>query len=218
MNQETKDGLQDRLLDHNYDGIQEYDNPMPGWWVLFFWATIIFSVLYFANVIPGLGTGKGKIANYEAEMAKAREKYAQYQTPANAPGDDVLLALVPDKGKVEEGKATFTTTCAACHRADAGGLIGPNLTDDYWIHGNRPGDIWRTVNGGVLDKGMPAWGQVLKPEQVNSVVAYVISLHGTNPENPKAPQGNLMTADGTLDAGAGTAPAPAADRPANVAH
>jgi cytochrome c oxidase cbb3-type subunit 3 len=81
------------------------------------------------------------------------------------------------------------TQCMPCHRDDGGGSIGPNLTDDYWIHGAKPLEIWRTVHDGVLDKGMPAWGQMLKPEQVAAVTAYVITLHDTHPPNPKEPQG-----------------------------
>jgi cytochrome c oxidase cbb3-type subunit 3 len=90
---------------------------------------------------------------------------------------------------MEDGEETFTTNCAACHRADGGGLIGPNLTDDAWIHGGTITDIYTTVTKGVLDKGMPAWEKVLKPEQLAEVVAYVTTLKGTNPANPKAPQG-----------------------------
>ena len=92
-------------------------------------------------------------------------------------------------------KETFITTCAPCHVADGGGLIGPNLTDEYWIQGGSPMQVMHTVNNGVLDKGMPAWNAVLKPDQVAGVVAYVMSLQGTTPAAPKAPQG--MKADGT---------------------
>ena len=179
---------QDHLLDHNYDGIQEYDNPMPRWWVTIFYVTILYAVLYWLNV-PGIGSGKGRIASYEREIAALRAKQAA-AAPAGGPvSEEALLAIVHDPAKLAAGKATFTTTCAPCHRADGGGQIGPNLTDDYWIHGGKPQQILSTVANGVPDKGMPAWGQVLGPDQIPGVVAYVISLRGTHPPNPKEPQG-----------------------------
>jgi cytochrome c oxidase cbb3-type subunit 3 len=183
----SKDSNQDRLLDHSYDGIQEYDNPLPGWWLLLFYATIAFAVLYWLN-LPGIGTGRGRVANYERDMAAFRDKY-RAAAPAPAMGDPELAALVADPARLAEGKAAFDATCSPCHRADGGGVIGPNLTDDFWIHGSRPAQILGTIVNGVPDKGMPAWGQVLKPEQLPAVAAYVLSLRGTHPPNPKEPQG-----------------------------
>src|SRR5512145_568970 len=157
------DQNQDRLLDHNYDGIQEYDNPMPRWWVIIFWVTIIFAVLYWFNV-PGIGPGAGRIAAYEADMTRARAVQAASQG-AGAPSAEQLATLRSDQNAVAAGKQVFTQNCAACHRADGGGLIGPNLTDDAWIHGSSLLDVHKTITEGVLAKGMPAWGRVLKPEQ-----------------------------------------------------
>lgn len=178
---------QDRLLDHEYDGIQEFDNPMPRWWLATFWITIIFSILYVLN-IPGVGMGRGRVADYEAEMAKAAELAA-----ANDPLAGVTAASLEESSRnqatVELGKATFASMCAVCHAADGGGAIGPNLTDSYWIHGAGPMDVLKTVNAGVLEKGMPAWGKTLKPDQVIAVAAYVLTLRGTTPAAPKAPQG-----------------------------
>jgi cytochrome c oxidase cbb3-type subunit 3 len=184
----TEKPRQDRLLDHNYDGIQEYDNPMPRWWLYIFYATIVFSILYALNV-PGIGIGKGRIANYEREVAEAKARLGAQAQQAPPVSEETLRALLGDPAKLAEGKATFDVNCSPCHRADGGGNIGPNLTDDYWLHGGRPLDIYTTVNGGVLDKGMPAWGQTLKPDQVTAVAAYVMSLHDTHPANPKPPQG-----------------------------
>jgi cytochrome c oxidase cbb3-type subunit 3 len=178
---------QDRLLDHEYDGIQEFDNPMPRWWLATFWITIIFSILYLLN-IPGVGMGRGRVADYEAEMAKAAELAA-----ANDPLAGITAASLEESSRnqatVELGKATFASMCAVCHAADGGGAIGPNLTDNYWIHGAGPMDVLKTVNAGVLEKGMPAWGKTLKPDQVIAVAAYVLTLRGTTPAAPKAPQG-----------------------------
>ena len=184
---------QDHLLDHNYDGIQEFDNPMPRWWVYIFWATIIYSVLYWLN-IPGIGSGKGRVANYERDMAAAAAAEAERkasQPPAGASGEQ-LAALTRDAAAVAVGKDVFAKNCAACHRLDGGGQIGPNLADDAWLHGGTIDDIQRVVRDGVLEKGMPPWGKVLKPDQLDAVTAYVFTLRGTNPPDPKAPQGEIV--------------------------
>jgi len=182
----------DHLLEHSYDGIQEFDNPMPRWWVYIFWATIIFSILYFLNV-PGFGIGKGRIADYDRAMAAAAAADAKRKAaePAGATGEQ-LAAMTTDASVVALGKQVFGQNCAACHRADAGGQIGPNLTDDYWLHGGTLDQIHKTVTDGVLEKGMPPWGKVLKPNQLDAVTAYVYTLRGTNPPNPKAPQGDQV--------------------------
>ncbi len=188
-----RDPNEDRLLDHNYDGIQEYDNPMPAWWVWIFWATILYSVLYFVNV-PLIGPGKGRIAAYEAEMAKWQSRQAAAAPAAGAVAldDRALFALSRDPARVAAGKALFTDRCAPCHQPDGGGNIGPNLTDDYWLHGNAPSQIYHTIDTGVLDKGMPNWGAQLKPEEMQSLVAFVLTLHGTHPASAKAPQGTKL--------------------------
>ena len=182
----------DRLLDHEYDGIKEYDNPLPSWWVYIFWATILLVPLYYWDPI-GIGKGPGKDAAYAREMA---EWNAAHPTPADGGGidDDRMRALVADAAAVADGGQVYAANCASCHRADGGGLIGPNLTDDAWIHGDTPAQIHKTIHEGVLAKGMPNWGKILKPEQVDHVAAYVVTLRGTNPPNPKAPEGAVATA------------------------
>ena len=183
---------QDQLLEHNYDGIQEFDNPMPRWWVYLFWATIVFSVLYWLNV-PGFGVGKGHIADYERDMAAATAAAAKQRAaePAGA-SPEQRLAMTKDESVLALGRQAYTQNCAACHRADGGGQIGPNLTDDNWLHGATLEQIHKTVADGVLEKGMPPWGKVLKPAQLDAVVAYVYTLRGTTVPNPKAPQGELV--------------------------
>jgi len=183
------DGQTDRLIDHQYDGIQEYDNPMPRWWLLTFAGTIVFSVIYLFNVGP-VGSGAGRIAEYEAAMAKAAAEH-----PAPTGGDvsaERLLAVRNDPHEVAEGQTVYAAYCAACHAPDGGGLIGPNLADAYWLHGGAITDIYKTIVNGVLEKGMPPWGKSLKPEQLEEVTAYVASLQGTTPASPKAPQGVLV--------------------------
>lgn len=185
---------EDRLLHHDYDGIQEYDNPMPRWWLYIFWGTIAWAALYWLNV-PGVGVGKGRVADYDASVAAAAAEFPQ---PAStAPDAAALLAMSKDPASLATGKTVYATYCTACHASDGGGIIGPNLTDNAWIHGDTPGEIYTTVHDGVLAKGMPAWGQSLKPDEVTAVVAYVISLQGTAPAAPKAPEGTATAPGGS---------------------
>ena len=180
---------EDRLLDHDYDGIREYDNPMPRWWLWTFYATIVFVPLYY--VLPGrLGENGGNVAEYEAAVAAHR--LAQPAAPPTISGER-LLALSKDHEALEEGAEVFAKNCVACHGADGGGAIGPNLTDNAWVHGGTPSAIHNTVVMGVLAKGMPGWERLLRPEELDQVVAYVISLRGTKPATPKAPEGVVDT-------------------------
>lgn len=178
-----------RLLEHEYDGIREYDNPMPGWWLLTFAGTVVFSVIYLFNVGP-VGNGKGRVADYEAEMAAA----AALAPPTPAGVDPAqLLALATDANAVAAGATVYASYCAACHGPDGGGMIGPNLADNMWIHGGAPESVYKTIAEGVLAKGMPPWEKSLKPEQMLNVTAYVLSLRGSTPTNPKAPEGEPYT-------------------------
>ena len=186
------------LIEHQYDGIQEYDNPLPRWWVYLFYATIVFSILYWFNV-PGVGIGRGRIANYEADVAAWK---AAHPEPEGGASPEQLAALASDQNAIATGKQVFTTNCVSCHRADAGGMIGPNLTDEYWIHGGTLPEIHKTIVEGVLAKGMPTWGKLLKPDQINAVTVYVASLKGTNPPNPKAPEGQPIGAAPATDSSA----------------
>ncbi len=182
-------GTGPRLLDHEYDGIREYDNPMPGWWLLTFAGTVIFSVLYVLNIGP-IGNGKGRIADYEAEMAAAAARVPD--APAGVDPAQ-LMALSRDGSATAAGAQVYTSYCAACHGPAGGGLIGPNLADNYWVHGGSPDAVYKTIAEGVIAKGMPPWEKSLKPEQMLNVTAYVLSLAGTTPGNPKAPEGDAYT-------------------------
>jgi cytochrome c oxidase cbb3-type subunit 3 len=154
-----------------------------------FWATIVFSILYVLNVIPRIGIGPGRIAKYEADVAAALAAHPQ---PAKSSSPEELAALAANPQVLAAGKQVFSTNCVSCHKADGGGLIGPNLTDNAWIHGGTLSEIHKTVSEGVLAKGMPPWGKVLKSDQVDAVVAYVASLKGTNPPDAKAPEGTVV--------------------------
>lgn len=182
-------GVTDRVLEHEYDGIREYDNPMPRWWLLTFAGTIVFSAVYLFNVGP-IGNGKGRVADYEAEMA---EQAARHPQVASVVTDEALRAQLSNPAVVSEGQKVFSTSCASCHGAAGGGLIGPNLTDEYWLHGGKLSEMHKTVSEGVLAKGMPPWSKLLKPEQVTAVVIYIASISGTHPANAKPPQGTIVT-------------------------
>ena len=176
-----------KLLDHEYDGIQEYDNPMPRWWVYIFWATIIYSVIYY--LLPGdMGAGGKKDDMYAKEMAAYA---AAHPAPDVAAGPDVaaLTALLADGGALAAGQETYTKYCAACHAAGGAGMIGPNLADDSFLHGGSIDSVYLVIANGVLAKGMPAWQSILKPDELSHVVAYVTSLQGTSPADPKAAEG-----------------------------
>ena len=180
----------DDLREHSFDGIQEYDNDLPQWWVWLFVITVIFSVVY--PFLYDFGPGQFASETVNAEVAETRARMA---SAAGAAGGDEasLLKLVSDASALKDGAELYTTRCAACHSAQGQGLIGPNLTDDNWIHGGKITDIHRTVVNGVIEKGMLAWKDQLTPQQINAVVAYVWTLHGTNPPNPKAPEGEKVT-------------------------
>ncbi len=164
----SKNAPRNQVLGHGAeaDGIEEYDNPLPDWWVGLFWFTIIFAFGYTLHyhVIAHRSQTKA----LAAEMAAAKTKW-----PGGA-----TAAFVPTPALAKAGEAIFKTNCVACHGEDLHGKIGPNLTDDVWIHGGRPQDIVNTITNGVAAKGMPTWGPILGPEKVREVASYVISMHG----------------------------------------
>ena len=180
----------DLLLDHNYDGIRELDYPLPSWWLNLFYVTIAFAVFYAVYYMVGPGP------TLRQELAKQMKTIEEVQAKAPKPEDQLgsaLAAAIGNPHEIHEGSEVFASKCMACHGDKAQGLIGPNLTDDYWIHGHgTPGDIAKVVTEGVGDKGMPAWGQILKPNELVQVVAFIKSVHGTNPPGAKDPQGELQ--------------------------
>jgi cytochrome c oxidase cbb3-type subunit 3 len=188
-------GTDDLLLDHEYDGIKEYDNPMPRWWLYGFYASIAYALLYVLRT-PGTGGNESVLAEYRADSAAAAAVFAQQDAQKPRLGDAELVALAADPRVVHEGSEVFAKMCASCHRADGGGMIGPNLADSTWIHVSAAHEIVRLVAEGVPAKGMPAWQAVLKPDEVNQVSAYVLSLQGSGPVNGKAPQGTLVALPG----------------------
>ncbi|MBP6586780.1 MAG: c-type cytochrome, partial [Flavobacterium sp.] len=178
------------LLEHDYDGIKELDNNLPPWWVYLFYACIIFAVVYLVRFeIMGADNQEMEL---KKEIAQAQIEIAEYKKTAPDLMDEKTVTLLTDAEGLAAGKAIFTTNCVACHRADAGGQIGPNLTDDQWILGGGIKNVFHTlVNGGRDGKGMISWKGTLKPTEMQQVASYVLSLKGSNPKDPKAPEGEI---------------------------
>jgi cytochrome c oxidase cbb3-type subunit 3 len=181
---------EDHLLEHSYDGIQEYDNPLPRWWLAIFWATIIFTPLYI--LFFHFGPGMLEIERYDQAMMIAAEKQMAAILAMGEITESTLVGLMDDESMMNGGKKVFTTKCATCHGMFGEGGIGPNLTDDYWLHGGQFMDIYRIVREGVPAKGMLAWERQLRPAELLAVSAHVGSLLGSAPPNAKAPQGDQL--------------------------
>jgi cytochrome c oxidase cbb3-type subunit 3 len=181
--------FEDKVL-HELDGIREYDNPMPGWLMAIWWGSLIFSAAYL--IFYALSFGEGTMeAEYRGQTQQAITAVDSYfdANPLVPPSPADLLAGAADPAVLEAGKARFTRTCASCHGEQAQGLIGPNLTDDRWIHGGTVEQIFQSVAKGWPAKGMPPWGRAVKPEELAALVSYVRSVQGSNPPNARAPEG-----------------------------
>ncbi|WP_026713874.1 cbb3-type cytochrome c oxidase N-terminal domain-containing protein [Flavobacterium daejeonense] len=178
------------LMNHDYDGIKELDNNLPPWWVYSFYACIVFAAIYLVRY-EMLGADNQEM-ELKKELAQAKIEVAEYMKNAPDLMDEKTVTQLTDPADLAIGKTTFETNCAACHRADAGGQIGPNLTDDNWILGGGIKNIFHTItNGGRDGKGMISWKGTLKPKEIQKVASYIISLKGSNPKDPKAPDGEI---------------------------
>ena len=186
--------FEDKVL-HELDGIKEYDNPMPGWLMAIWWGSLIFAAAYL--IFYALSFGEGSM---EAEYRGATQKaLAGVQTyfdahPLVPPSAGEMLAGANNPAALQSGAARFARSCAACHGDRAQGLIGPNLTDDRWIHGGSVEQVFQTVAKGWPAKGMPPWGRTLKPDELSALVSYVRSLQGSNPPNARPPEGEPFVA------------------------
>lgn len=170
---------EDQLRPHTYDGIQEYNSRLPNWWLATFYGAIIFAVGYYScyewwKVLPS----QAQIVN--AEMTRIQAE--RLASVANL-SDETLYAMSRNPQIVAEGHATFLANCAACHRPDLSGNIGPRLIKQQWIHGGRPMEIYHTVTTGVKAKGMPTWGPILGAKKITQVVAFVLSMNKQPPLN-----------------------------------
>jgi cytochrome c oxidase cbb3-type subunit 3 len=178
-NQEPKEPL---IPNHEADGIRELDNLLPRWWVWLFYLTTIFAVLYM-GYYHVLKAGDLQIAEYTKESKRGEE----IKGVALAKFESSMGTLAPDKDPavLAKGQQVFVQMCAPCHRPDGGGLVGPNICDDYWIHGSNYVDTVKTIVNGVPEKGMLTWRGLLKPAEIQAVASYIYTLRGTKPPNPK---------------------------------
>lgn len=180
---------ENELTDHEYDGIQEYDNPLPNWWLVTFFATIIFAFIYWLHYeIAG-----GPTLAQELSVAMKEIDAHRATMPVREPTEQELAAAFQDPGVLSEGGAVFAGKCASCHGPELQGLIGPNLTDAHWLQGKGTAkEILRVVRVGVPAKGMPPWEGLLKPSEITAVTVFIQSKIGSNPPNPKEPQGQKV--------------------------
>lgn len=194
---------QDIMLDHNYDGIKELDNSLPPWWVAMFYITIAFAVVYM-SYYHFTDSGASSTEEYEMEMERADKAVAAYlATQANLV-DETNAEILSDEQSIASGKTVYDANCAACHGMLGEGGVGPNMTDNYWIHGGDIKDVFRTVKYGVPEKGMIAWKAQLNAKDIHQVSSYILTLQGTNPPNAKEPQGDLY--EPAADADGSTSP------------
>jgi len=182
-----------KLLDHEIDGIRELDNLLPRWWVWLFNLSVVFGFCYL-GYYHVFHIGDLQAAEYVKE-AKAGE---QLKNAAITKFESGIATLAPSTNQVVliEGRQIFTTYCAPCHRPDGGGLVGPNLCDDYWIHGSNYVDNVKTIIEGVPAKGMLTWRGVLNPDQIKAVSSYIYTLRGTHPPNPKPAENTVQAPTG----------------------
>jgi cytochrome c oxidase cbb3-type subunit 3 len=185
--QEEKDLILD---EHDYDGIKELDNRMPPWLRFTFIGTVVIAVVYiFYYHFSGLGDLQ--IAELEKEIERAEIQKKVYLEKVGASIDETSVTLLVDETSIKEGSVIYQEKCAACHGQDGGGTVGPNLADEYWLHGGDIKDVFKTIKYGVPEKGMIAWEKQLPPMQIQKVASYIRSLKGTKPASPKEPQGEL---------------------------
>jgi cytochrome c oxidase cbb3-type subunit 3 len=181
----------DIVMEHKFDGIAELDNPTPAWFMILFYGTIIFAIVYLLSYHV-FGLGKLQEEEYAVELRQAEDaKIAFLQKPGSAANkiNENNVEQSKDPAVIAAGAGLFKTACSPCHGEHAEGLVGPNLTDEFWLHGGTVNDIFKTIKYGVPDKGMIAWEKTMKPKQIADIASYIMSLKGSNPANAKAPQG-----------------------------
>jgi cytochrome c oxidase cbb3-type subunit III len=184
----------DIMIEHPHDGIYELDNRLPPWWVSMFYITIVFAfgyMAYYHYIYPE----KNQLAEYKESVKKANILKAEIaERQANMVNENTVTALT-DAPSLELGKGIYIGKCAVCHGQKGEGGIGPNMTDEYWLHGGSIKKVFTTIKHGVPDKGMIAWEAQMSPSEIQSVSSYILTLKGTNPPNPKAPQGEKYTGE-----------------------
>lgn len=181
-------GVKDAPIVHEYDGIEEQDNQLPRWWLWTFYATIVFSVGYWFHYHT-FKTGAHPLATLEAEESAAKAAEIEKLAKAGTVTPELLLKMSKDESTLKVGKDVYTANCVSCHGATGGGGVGPNLTDEFWIHGGSPDKIYKTIKEGVPAKGMLTWGPVIGEDKVRAATAYLLTLKNTHAAGGKAPQG-----------------------------
>ena len=183
---EKDDLTGDELISgHEYDGIQELNNPMPKWWLWLFYITIVFAVVYFVRYHV-MHTGALQDEEYENEMAEAARELNTTKTKTL---DETNVTLLTDAASLAAGKVIYDKNCLVCHLSKGEGLVGPNLTDEYYIHGGSIGDIFKIIKIGNPSMGMISWKDQLTPLQIQQVSSFIYEMEGTNPPNQKEAQG-----------------------------
>jgi cytochrome c oxidase cbb3-type subunit III len=193
----------DIMFDHEYDGIRELDNKLPPWWLWMFYASIAFAVVYWG--IYEIGSGPSLTEEYDTEMVAAKAEVDAYVAKQSDAVNENNATELTDEAELALGSSIFVTNCFPCHGMNLeGNAIGPNLTDEYWIHGGGMQNLFKTIKYGVIEKGMQPWKDVLKAKDIQRVASYILSKQGTNPPNAKEPQGEKWTPD-AASSGANTA-------------
>lgn len=186
------DQEEDVMTDHEYDGIKELDNNLPPWWLYGFYLSIVFAFVYSGYYF--IGDGPSSAQEYLAEMAEAETAKTAFMATQTNTVDENNVELLTDASSLAAGAKIFKLNCMPCHGESGGSMpggVGPNLTDDYWIHGGAVTDIFKTIKYGVPAKGMVSWEAQLSPSKIQEVTSYIKSLRGSNPANAKEPQGDL---------------------------
>jgi len=184
----------DILLDHDYDGIKELDNNLPPWWIGFFYFTIIFGAIYFAKYY--IYDDPLQEEEYNIELAEAAAELEKFKATATNLIDETNVTLLEGAGDVETGGKLYQSLCASCHGVAGEGIVGPNLTDKFWLHGGDIKSVFTTIKFGVPEKGMIPWKTQLKGPQMQKIASFILkNLQGTSPANAKAPEGELYEAE-----------------------
>ena len=186
-----KSGGEAMPIDEVHDGITELDNRVPPWFNYLFGGTVVFAVVYLLNYHVWQSSPL-PLAEYAEEVAAADLSRRVRMASEGTINEDQLAALVDDVS-IKEGREKFQRNCITCHGTRAEGIVGPNLTDQFWIHGGGIRNVYATIKNGVPEKGMISWKLVFTPKEIQQIASYVLSLQGSNPPNAKKPEGNLYT-------------------------
>ncbi|MEJ6981236.1 cbb3-type cytochrome c oxidase N-terminal domain-containing protein [Pedobacter sp. P351] len=178
----------DILIEHDFDGITELDNPTPAWFMWLFYATIVIAVGYMLHYHV-FEWGQLQDEEYATEIREAEAEKKAYLAKSANLIDENTVKENSDAAVISSGQAIFNTNCVACHGDKGQGVVGPNLTDNYWLHGAKINDVFKSIKYGIPEKGMISWEKTLSPKQIAEVANFINSLKGSNPPNAKAPQG-----------------------------